>query len=362
MTSDSRKKPRGMDCMKGSEGGLRVESHGEGSGDSLAGSDSVWKLGCRRLKSKPCDTLLGMAADMNQVQGNTPPKWLGRSTWALFWDVIGGVRQNAHKALEVARMVGALLRPSLVRKRVERLRELGHCEQIPSMAQLLVASRDQLSFSLGADTREFYRAQGIPWGYHNFRRFVAYPTTMMDPVGLFSSRDTIIQHVLQTFHRHATYDLVLLRAHEGGVAEMQRQLEELADGTHLHQRSLDSLVEDGSYHDRLRRDVPEFAQHPHIEPRPIPLGLVADPYLMLAMDQFKDFRGYTNYAARLKVGVWDVVKAFALIAVNETIGEVLQKKVGPNTVQVNACDADLVARHLSGPGPVTAANGPVGLL
>ena len=287
-----------------------------------------------------------MASEMNHVQGNTPPKWLGRSAVLLFWDVIGGVRQNAHKALEVARMLGAILRPSVVRRRVERLRGLGHCEQIPSMAQLLVASRDQLSFSLGADTREFYRAQGIPWGYHNFRRFVAYPTTMMDPVGLFSSRDTIIQHVLQTFHRHATYDLVLLCAHEDGVEEMVRQLQELAEGSHLHQRSLDSLVEDGSYHNRLRRDVPEFAKNPHIDPRPIPEGLVADPYLMLAMDQFKDFRGYTDYAARLQVGVWDVLKAFGLIAFNETLGEVFHRKLGPKTIQIEACDTALVHCHL----------------
>ena len=105
------------------------------------------------------------------------------------------------------------------------------------MSQLLVASRDQLSFSLGADTKEFYKSQGVPWVFHNVRRFIAYPTTMMDPVGLFSSRDTIIQHVLQTFHRHATYDL-LLRSHEDGLAEMQEQLKQLAEGAHLHQRSL----------------------------------------------------------------------------------------------------------------------------
>jgi len=287
-----------------------------------------------------------MAMEMNQVQGNTPPTWLGRPWWALFWDVIVGWRQNFHKGLEVGRMLLTALRPAQVRARVERLQSLGHCEEMPTMAQLLVASRDQLSFSLGADTREFYQSQGIPWGYHNFRRFVAYPTTMMDPVGLFSSRDTIIQHVLQTFHRHATYDLVLLRAHEHGLEAMQVQLQQLAEGTHLHQRSLDSLVEDGSYHDRLRRDVPEFIQNPHIEARPIPDGLVGNPHLMLAMDQFKDFRGYTNYAARLNVGIGDVLKAFVLIAFNETIGEVFQTKLGPKTLQVEACDAELIDRHL----------------
>ena len=287
-----------------------------------------------------------MLTDMNTIQGNTPPTWLGRSRWALLLDVIGGARQNWHKVIEIYRMFAAVVRPSKVRQRLERLKQLGHCETIPSMSQLLVASRDQLSFSLGADTKEFYRSQGVPWVFHNIRRLIAYPTTMMDPVGLFSSRDTIIQHVLQTFHRHATYDLVLLHSHEDGLEEMQRQLEQLADGQHLHQRSLDSLIEDGSYHERLKRDVAEFVENPLVKPRPIPTGLVENKYLMLAMDQFKDVRGYTNYASRLKVGPLQVLKAFSQVAFNETIGEVINVIIGPKTVHVDACDHQLVSKHL----------------
>lgn len=243
-------------------------------------------------------------------------------------------------------MLGAMLRPSRVRARLKRLVELGHCDEIPTMAQLLVASRHQLSFSLAADTREFYRTQGIPWGFHNLRRFVAYPTTMMDPVGLFSPRDSIIQHILQTFHRHATYDLVLLRCHADGLEEMQRQLDQLAEGTHLHQRSLDSLVEDGSYHDRLRVDVPEFRRNPMVAARPIPSGLSADPMLMVAMDQFKDIRGYTRYASRLTVGWFDVLVSAGQLAFNETLGDLFNVTIGPSTVSLSACDAAVRARHL----------------
>ena len=217
----------------------------------------------------------------------------------------------------------------------------------PTMSQLLVASRHQLSFSLGADTKEFYRAQGVPWTFHNLRRFFAYPTTMMDPVGLFSPRNSIIQHVLQTFHRHATYDLVLLLGHEGGVEEMQAQLDQLANGTHLHQRSLDSLVEDGSYHDRLRRDVQEFAENPFVQARDIPEGLVDDPYLMLAMDQFKDIRGYTNYASRLQVGPFHVLQALIHLVVNETIGEATNFRIGPKNLTVEACEPALIEKHMN---------------
>ena len=165
---------------------------------------------------------------MTELQGNTPPQWQGRSVLSLCVSVLGGWRQNLDKCRQIVGMFSSVFRPHLIRARLQRLVDLGHCTAIPSLSQLLVASRHQLSFSLGADTREFYKAQGIPWTFHNLRRFVAYPTTMMDPLGLLSPRETIIQHVLQTFHRHATYDLVLLRAHEGGLASMQAQLDQLA--------------------------------------------------------------------------------------------------------------------------------------
>ena len=287
-----------------------------------------------------------MQRPMTQVQGNTPPPWQGRPGWDLCLSVVGGWRQNIDKMRQVVGLLGALVRPSVPVQRLEVLARLGHCEAIPTLSQLWVAARHQLSFSLGADTKAFYTAQGIPWTFHNLRRFVAYPTTMMDPLGLLSPADTIIQHVLQTFHRHATYDLVLLRAHEGGLASMQRQLDELATGTHLHQRSLDALVEDGSYHDRLRQDLPEFVANPMVAPRPIPPGLSSDPLLMLAMDQFKDIRGYTNYAARLPVGPLDVVVELLRLAVNETIGGAIGLVLGPKTLAVGCCDPELVARHL----------------
>ena len=125
-----------------------------------------------------------MMRNMNEIQGNTPPTWLGRSRLGLVVDVIGGIRQNSDKFADVCKMMWALCRPKVVRQRLTRLQNLKHCDVIPTLSQLLVASRDQLSFSLGADTKEFYRAQGIPWTFHNIRRFIGFPTTMMDPLGL----------------------------------------------------------------------------------------------------------------------------------------------------------------------------------
>ena len=169
---------------------------------------------------------------------------------------------------------------------------LGHLEAparpCPRLPQLLVAARDQMVVSATEETRLFYRSQGIPWVFHNLRRFVSGPATMLDPMGLFSPRETIVHHVLQTFHRHPVYDLVLLRAHPGGLESLEAQTAALLAGHHPHQRALSSLIEDGSYHARLPAEIAAFAADPLLPARPIPPGLLPDPMLMLAMDQFKD--------------------------------------------------------------------------
>ena len=106
--------------------------------------------------------------------------------------------------------------------------------------------------------------------FHNLRRFISGPATMLDPIGLFSPRDAIVEHVLQTFHRHPLYDLVLLRAHEGGLEEMARQAQQVAAGTHPHQRALTSLIEDGSYHARLPPTSPPSPPTPRRPRAPFP--------------------------------------------------------------------------------------------
>src|SRR6185369_6179933 len=171
-------------------------------------------------------------ASMAETQGATPPPWRGRSRGRLLLDVLGGWRANLDKLAQVVALVAAFLWPPVVRRRLERLRALGHVDVTPSLAQLLVAARDQMIISATEETRLFYRSQGIPWVFHNLRRFLSGPATMLDPAGLFSPRATIVEHVLQTFHRHPLYDLVLLRAYPGGVEAMAQAAGAINAGTH----------------------------------------------------------------------------------------------------------------------------------
>jgi hypothetical protein len=262
-------------------------------------------------------------------------------------DVIGGIRQNLDKVVQLAGFFLALFRPKKVRARLERLRELGHIDVVPTLAQLLVAGRDQMIVSASAETKLFYESQGIPWIFHNVRRFISGPATVLDPIGLFAPRDAIVHHVLQTFHRHPVYDLVLLRAHEHGLEEMEKQAAQIVAGTHPHQRALASLVEDGSYHERLVRDVAAFRADPLVAARPVPEELVSDRHLMLAMDQFKDIRGYTNYASRLQVGLGDALLAWLVVVYDESIGYLLGRLLGPKRIREEASDPDIRAKWLS---------------
>jgi hypothetical protein len=285
---------------------------------------------------------------MSEIQGATPPAWKGRSKLRLLADVIGGFRQNLDKIVQVASLFFALFRPSRVRARLERLRALGHIEVVPTLPQLLVAGRDQMIVSASTETKLFYASQGIPWIFHNVRRFISGPATVLDPIGFFTPRDAIIEHVLQTFHRHPVYDLVLLRAHERGIEEMEKQAAEIVAGTHPHQRALASLVEDGSYHARLVKDVAAFRADPFEPARPVPNDLVSDRNLMMAMDQFKDIRGYTNYASRLRVGFGGALLAWIIVAYDESIGYLTGKPFGPKHVREEACDPEIRAKWDSG--------------
>jgi hypothetical protein len=283
---------------------------------------------------------------MAQTQQATPPPWRGRSRWTLLADIVGGWTQLRDRLVQLGGLVAGLLRPGRVRQRLERLRALGHVDSVPSTAQLLVAARDQMILGATEETKIFYRSQGIPWIFHNLRRFLSGPATMLDPMGLFSPRDALIHHVLQTFHRHPVYDLVLLRSFPDGVEEMQRQAEQILAGTHPHQRALTSLIEDGAYHPRLVEEIRAFRADPLMPARPVPPGLVEDRYLMLAMDQFKDLRGYTRYAARLHASPGDALGAWLAVAWNETVGGLLHRRLGPRRIQIDCCDPEIVARHL----------------
>src|SRR5204863_1256755 len=92
------------------------------------------------------------ASSMADLQGATLPPWRGRTRRQLLADVLGGVRQNWDKLVQLIGLVLAYLWPPIVRRRLERLRALGHIDVVPTIPQLLVAGRDQMMVSAVEET------------------------------------------------------------------------------------------------------------------------------------------------------------------------------------------------------------------
>src|SRR3954454_2561818 len=100
---------------------------------------------------------------MAEIQQATPPPWLGRSRWRLLADVVGGWRQLRDRVVQIGGVLAGLFCPPLGRSRLQRLRALGHIDVVPSIAQLLVAARDQMMIGATEETKIFYQTQRIPW-------------------------------------------------------------------------------------------------------------------------------------------------------------------------------------------------------
>jgi hypothetical protein len=71
------------------------------------------------------------------------------------------------------------------------------------------------------------------------------------------------------------------------------------------------------------------------------------------MDQFKDIRGYTNYASRLDARRGQALIAWLVVAFDESIGYLLGTRLGPKRIDLAACDPEVRARWADGPKGAT---------
>lgn len=173
------------------------------------------------------------------------------SAWALLQDAAGSPADLARKLRDLRRGLGAYAEGDELDARLRRLRDLGLIDEVPSRLQLVVGSIDMLRFWISPAAAEYYASQNIHYGFHQLLRILDDPTSMIDPTGFLSRRDTIIGHLMQVTHANPAYDLQLLEAHEGGLEELERQVEAMLAGTHPRATSIGAIVEDPGYHARL---------------------------------------------------------------------------------------------------------------
>jgi len=172
----------------------------------------------------------------------------------------GDRRDVATKLGRLARALRALADAPALDARLERLRELGYVDVVPTRLQLVVGSIDMLRFWITPAAAEYYASQDIHFGFHQILRILEEPASMVDPTGLFTERDVIIDHLLQVTHANPAYDLQLLESHPDGVAELVRQVEAIMGGVHPKQAQLEATIEDPDYYARLSGYAQNFSR------------------------------------------------------------------------------------------------------
>ncbi len=142
----------------------------------------------------------------------------------------------------------------------------GLIDRVPTRMQLAVGSLDMLRFWISPAAADYYRQQGISFGFHQVLRVLDDPAAMLDPVGFFVDRDAIIGHVLQVVHANPLYDVQLLSTHSDGLESLEAQTRAVIDGTHPRARSIGSIVEEPDYHARLLAYLAAYRVNPAATP------------------------------------------------------------------------------------------------
>ncbi len=187
--------------------------------------------------------------------------------WTLIRRTIGDRKALRGKVERAGYALANYAFPRRIEGRLQRLQELGYVERIPNRTQMIFGSLDMFRHFIVPCAADYYRSKDITFAFHALLRFLDDPASMMDPTGFMSHRDAIIGHLMQVTHADPIYDLQLLSAHEDGLDQLERQVEQMIDGTHPRAESIGAIIEDPDYHRRLLQHVREFRADPtHCRP------------------------------------------------------------------------------------------------
>ena len=184
------------------------------------------------------------------------------SPWKLLRTAVGGPREIAGKLRRLGRTAALWVRPGEIDRRLETLQRAGLVGERPSRLQLFFGGLDMLRFVIEPAARDYYRAKGISFGFHQLLRVLDDPVSMIDPTGFLSDRDTIVGHVMQVVHLNPIYDLQLIQMFPDGLADFERQVDAMVEGRHPRHRTISAIVEDADYHARLLDYVRRYRADP----------------------------------------------------------------------------------------------------
>lgn len=172
-------------------------------------------------------------------------------------------------------------------------------DAVPTRLQLAVGAIDMLRFWISPAAAQYYASKGIHYGFHQVLRVLDDPASMVDPTGLLSEQDVIIGHVMQVVHANPCYDLQLLEAHPEGLAELERQVRAMLDGSHPRAASIGAIVEEPDYHARLLDYVVAYRADPVAAAAPVRANVTADPRWAPIERTFGTLPSTLRYFARM---------------------------------------------------------------
>lgn len=197
-------------------------------------------------------------------------------------------------------------------KRLQRLMDIGFLEKIPSQKQLWFGAYDALRFFISPGAASYYKTRKINFTFHQLLRFLNDPSGIADPIGIRVPRDTIICHLLEVVHANPVYDLQLLDQFEDGLAEMEKQTQQMLDASHLRYNSIMAITEDKHYHARLLDYVKKYRANPAAKQMVRASGMARNnPYFLLAECTFGTLPASFRYFNRLPDNFSDLWKHVA---------------------------------------------------
>lgn len=236
------------------------------------------------------------------------------SGWKLARRAIGGPQQLAGKLRRLARTLRLWLDRGEVDRRLRALEERGLIQQRPSRAQLFFGGLDMMRFVVEPAAREYYAERGISFGFHQLLRVLDDPTSMIDPTGLFSDRDTIVGHLMQVVHFHPVYDLQLMEMWPDGLEDLEGQVRRMLDGTHPRHGTIAAIVEEPGYHARLLDYVQRYRKDPAtpelVRRQQAPRS---DPAFAAAERTFATLPGFVAYCNKLPRGAGALLRRLGAV-------------------------------------------------
>lgn len=244
--------------------------------------------------------LLDDYLNLPPAEEEEPTDRLKQNPAKLMLRAIGGPALIINKTARLAVTLFNTFYPPAQRKRLNRLKQIGFIQAVPSQKQLWFGAYDMLRYFISPGANSYYKTKGINFTFHQILRLLNDPSGIADPIGIRVPRDTIICHLLEVVHANPVYDLQLLDQFDDGLDEMQKQTAQMLNGTHPRYNSITAITEDKNYHHRLYKYLEKYRQNP-AEKQLIRASGTArqNPYFLLAECMFGALPSAFRYFNRL---------------------------------------------------------------